>query len=68
MALNVYVALCYHRLDYYDVSLEILQMYLQEHADSAVAVNLKVRASASLPVSASLARAGCLAVPLSLRA
>jgi len=28
-ALNVYVALCYYKLDYYDVSLEILAAYLQ---------------------------------------
>jgi len=40
-ALNVYVALCYYKLDYYDVSLEILASYLQQHADSAVALNLK---------------------------
>mmetsp|Transcript_15366 Transcript_15366/g.36287 ORF Transcript_15366/g.36287 Transcript_15366/m.36287 type:complete len:563 (-) Transcript_15366:128-1816(-) len=40
-ALNVYVALCYYKLDYYDVSLEILQAYLQHHPDSAVAINLK---------------------------
>ena len=30
-ALNVYVALCYYKLDYYDVSLEILAAYLQAH-------------------------------------
>ena len=29
IALNVYVALCYYKLDYYDVSLEILAAYLQ---------------------------------------
>lgn len=28
-ALNVYVALCYNKLDYYDVSQEILGVYLQ---------------------------------------
>ena len=28
-ALNVFVALCYYKLDYYDVSLEILAAYLQ---------------------------------------
>ena len=27
-ALNVYIALCYYKLDYYDVALEILQTYL----------------------------------------
>uniref|UniRef100_A0A7S3GFC7 Intraflagellar transport protein 56 n=1 Tax=Palpitomonas bilix TaxID=652834 RepID=A0A7S3GFC7_9EUKA len=41
LALNVYVALCYYKLDYYDVSLEILGVYLQAHPDSAVAINLK---------------------------
>ena len=41
MALNVYVALCYYKMDYYDVSLEILQVYLQQFPDSVVGVNLK---------------------------
>ena len=41
LALNVYVSMCYYKLDYYDVSLEILAVYLQAHPDSAVAVNLK---------------------------
>ncbi|XP_063240941.1 intraflagellar transport protein 56 isoform X5 [Bacillus rossius redtenbacheri] len=41
LALNVYVALCYYKLDYYDVSQEVLQVYLQAHPDSAVAINLK---------------------------
>ncbi|KAK3263698.1 Intraflagellar transport protein 56, partial [Cymbomonas tetramitiformis] len=41
LALNVYVALCYCKLDYYDVSLEILAVYLQAHPESALAINLK---------------------------
>eukprot|EP00217_Crustomastix_stigmatica_P015940 CAMPEP_0183789418 /NCGR_PEP_ID=MMETSP0803_2-20130417/410_1 /TAXON_ID=195967 /ORGANISM="Crustomastix stigmata, Strain CCMP3273" /LENGTH=557 /DNA_ID=CAMNT_0026033587 /DNA_START=70 /DNA_END=1743 /DNA_ORIENTATION=+ len=41
LALNVYVALCYCKLDYYDVSLEILAGYLQQFPDSALAINLK---------------------------
>ncbi|VDM41756.1 unnamed protein product [Toxocara canis] len=41
IALNVYLALCYYKLDYYDVSLEILQIYLAQHPDSATAVNLR---------------------------
>ena len=41
LALNVYVAMCYYKLDYYDVSLEILAVYLQAHPDSAIAVNLE---------------------------
>lgn len=41
VALNVYVAMCYYKLDYYDVSLEILAVYLQSHPDSAIVINLK---------------------------
>eukprot|EP00607_Mallomonas_marina_P009965 CAMPEP_0182419776 /NCGR_PEP_ID=MMETSP1167-20130531/4144_1 /TAXON_ID=2988 /ORGANISM="Mallomonas Sp, Strain CCMP3275" /LENGTH=550 /DNA_ID=CAMNT_0024594863 /DNA_START=147 /DNA_END=1799 /DNA_ORIENTATION=- len=41
LALNVYVAMCYYKLDYYDVSLEILAVYLQAHPQSAIAINLK---------------------------
>ncbi|CAE1178741.1 TTC26 [Acanthosepion pharaonis] len=41
LALNVYIALCYHKLDYYDVSQEVLQAYLQQYPDSAIALNLK---------------------------
>lgn len=41
MALNVYVALCYYKLDYYDVSQEVLQVYLQKYPDSAISINLK---------------------------
>lgn len=41
LALNVYVALCYCKLDYYDVSLEILQVYINAFPDSALAMNLK---------------------------
>lgn len=41
LALNVYVAMCYYKLDYYDVSLEILAVYLQTYPDSAIGVNLK---------------------------
>mmetsp|Transcript_18052 Transcript_18052/g.36730 ORF Transcript_18052/g.36730 Transcript_18052/m.36730 type:complete len:561 (+) Transcript_18052:90-1772(+) len=41
LALNAYVAMCYYKLDYYDVSLEILLVYLNAYPDSAVAINLK---------------------------
>lgn len=41
LALNVYVALCYYKLDYYDVSQEVLAVYLQHHPDSVTAINLK---------------------------
>lgn len=41
LALNVYVALCYYKLDYYDASQEVLSVYLQQYSDSAIAINLK---------------------------
>jgi len=37
VALNVYVALCYHRLEYFDVSQEVLAVYLQAYPGSAIA-------------------------------
>ena len=37
----MYVALCYCKLEYYDVSLEILNVYLQSYPDSPLAINLK---------------------------
>lgn len=40
-ALNVYLGLCYSKLDYFDVSSEILEGYLQHNPDSAAAINLK---------------------------
>lgn len=40
-ALNVYLGLCYSKLDYFDVSSEILEEYLQQNPTSAAAVNLK---------------------------
>jgi intraflagellar transport protein 56 len=41
LAINVYVALCYYKMDYYDVSLEILSAYLNQHPTSVMAINLK---------------------------
>lgn len=41
LGLNVYLALCYSKLDYFDVSSEMLEGYLQQYADSAAAINLK---------------------------
>ena len=41
LALNVYIALCYYKLDYYDVSQEVLVNYLQNFPESVVARNLK---------------------------
>ncbi|XP_018322604.1 intraflagellar transport protein 56 [Agrilus planipennis] len=40
-ALNVYMALCYYKLDYYDASQEALTIYLNQHSDSLIATNLK---------------------------
>jgi intraflagellar transport protein 56 len=33
--------MCYYKLDYYDVSQEVLSVYLQHYPDSVVAMNLK---------------------------
>ncbi|CCW59760.1 unnamed protein product [Phytomonas sp. EM1] len=41
IALNVYMAMCYYKNDYYEVSLEILQNYLKSYPNSAIAINLK---------------------------
>ena len=41
IALNVYMAMCYHKLDYYDVSQEMLASYVQLNPDSVMATNLK---------------------------
>ena len=41
LALNVYVALCYYKLDYYDVSQQVLSVYHQQYPDSVSAINLK---------------------------
>nr|CAG4636942.1 EOG090X04LA [Ceriodaphnia reticulata] len=41
LALHVYIALCYYKLDFYDVSQEVLSVYLQKIPDSLIALNLK---------------------------
>jgi intraflagellar transport protein 56 len=41
LALNVYVSLCYYKLDFFDIAEEILNHYLAERPDSIIAVNLK---------------------------
>lgn len=41
LAINVYIALCYYKMDYYDVSSEILSAYLAQNPHSIIAVNLK---------------------------
>ncbi|XP_019891991.2 intraflagellar transport protein 56 [Musca domestica] len=40
-AINVYLALCFYKLDYYDMSQEVLDVYLGRHPDSTIAINLK---------------------------
>nr|XP_016926871.2 intraflagellar transport protein 56 [Drosophila suzukii] len=40
-AINVYLALCFYKLDYYDMSQEVLDVYLSQHGDSTIAINLK---------------------------
>lgn len=40
-AVHVYLAMCYFKSDYYDVSLELLAVYLASHTDSFFANNLK---------------------------
>lgn len=37
----MYVALCYYKLDYYDVSQEVIGLYLNHYPDSVIAINLK---------------------------
>eukprot|EP00921_Rhytidocystis_pertsovi_P010779 GHVQ01017367.1.p1 GENE.GHVQ01017367.1~~GHVQ01017367.1.p1 ORF type:complete len:581 (+),score=50.03 GHVQ01017367.1:68-1810(+) len=41
LAVNVYIAMCYYKLDYYDVALELVQAYTKLHPYSAIATNLK---------------------------
>lgn len=41
LALNVYLGLCYYKLDYYDISQEVLDSYLIKYPDSILAINLK---------------------------
>lgn len=40
-AINIYIAMCYYKLDYYDVSLELLSNYYEMYPKSFVAANLK---------------------------
>lgn len=37
----MYLGLCYYKLDYYDISQEVLDMYLTKYPDSIIAINLK---------------------------
>lgn len=41
IALNVYMAMCYYKMDYFDVAQEVLAVYLRSFPDSPAALNLK---------------------------
>ncbi|VDM77638.1 unnamed protein product [Strongylus vulgaris] len=41
IALNVYMAMCYYKMDYFDVAQEVLAVYLRNFPDSPAALNLK---------------------------
>ena len=40
-ALNIYLAMCYYKLEFYDIALDLVNHYLSIHNDSIVANNLK---------------------------
>ena len=41
LALNVYMALCYYKLDYYDVCLDLLSQYMNQNPPSIICANLR---------------------------
>lgn len=41
VAFNFYMALCYFKLDVYEVALEVLNVFLSKYPDSPMAINLK---------------------------
>lgn len=41
LALDIYLGLCYYKLDYYDISQESLDTYLIKYPDSIIAINLR---------------------------
>jgi intraflagellar transport protein 56 len=40
-ALNIYLAMCYYKLEYFDIALDLVNHYLSNHKESLVANNLK---------------------------
>ncbi len=40
-AINIYLSMCYYKLEFYDVSLDLVNKYLQSHSDSIIGNNLK---------------------------
>ncbi|KAJ1361008.1 Intraflagellar transport protein 56 [Parelaphostrongylus tenuis] len=41
IALNVYMAMCYYKMDFFDVAQEVLSVYLRSFPNSPAALNLK---------------------------
>lgn len=41
IAINIYLAICYYRQEYYEIALDIVQQYLAVYPDSIFATNLK---------------------------
>ena len=41
IALNVYLAMCYYHMEYFDVAKEVLTTYIKTFPDSPAALNLK---------------------------
>ena len=40
-ALNIYLAMCYYKLEFFDIALDLVNHYLSIHNDSIIANNLK---------------------------
>ena len=40
-ALNIYLAMCYYKSEYFDIALDLVNHYLAIHPDSIIASNLK---------------------------
>jgi intraflagellar transport protein 56 len=40
-AINIYLALCYYKLEFYEIALDLVNHYLSLHKDSVIANNLK---------------------------
>ena len=40
-AINIYLSMCYYKLEFYDVALDLVNKYLQSHSDSIIGNNLK---------------------------
>ena len=41
LAVNVYISMCYYKLEYYDVAHSVLNTYIEEHPTSITAINVK---------------------------